>query len=887
MSVQADRYISLDSVESAVFESPATLLPLSVYQTLATFIKEALHKVPTTATEKDINSIRSHNAVSIDGDRGTGKTSVLVNLQRYLEQDHPQVLKDVFILEPVDPTLIEDHESLFLHVIVASILSDKTVQEKQCSNRDASTFLNRKLDALATALESVESQKTAIGMDKLRALFGNKRLADSVQEFFQAVLNLLGKKLLVLPIDDVDTSLNRAFENLEIIRRYLTTPYVLPIVSGDRSLNQEVTWRDFHGRLIRDSRHKSDAAYEIAVDLAQEYQRKVLPLPNRITMPSVKEFLNDPTIQLSNTPFSDDTISLRNFRVWLEIFLAGPTNGLENSRLEIPIGSIRELTQLVRHCRELIPQLPAPIKEANSELEVRRAWQMPNVSQQTLRKFHEFYIKLSKEKKRRYGAAYEAFSEATSEANPNPMNFSLQHRKAWNESLLNYFKYEAKAGVSVLVLQASRDWLSRRNGNEFDKDNSIFNTPLFQPLEQNKQKYRLFEKRADFSEWLTVLQNMAPPGWLKRLEERRTILPYPVAEVGIEVGTRWKFDEKIFDKFDPQPRSKAKYLLLLTEHYNFYSSNKRSLVMTAGRAFEIIISSLIGDLRQEDIEKISRTSPFYSTSSLAPTKVFAFDEKNEKNSINDENETRSSYVEWDDSIDAQIDDLASEIKEWRENHNMQEQFPSPWLIYKVFNKVLTQIHIYEKTIKVTPENYLNEALKLVGYTFYSTWSAFASFEKGRLFGLPEVVASSNLSRTSNFEKNDHFTYNIAPFVAASTMDEEASKHRNAFGKATETATYFLANHPLKTWIDEALDSVQYSHENQANKQDDEARRWLTQRLGLPRGKIRSPKSPRLVKILEDMQPQEANDLLIDMEKRFSKTIWLNAVESIVNKANNG
>ena len=39
------------------------------------------------------------------------KTSVLVNLKEYLQQDHKDLLKDIHILKPVDPTLLEDNES--------------------------------------------------------------------------------------------------------------------------------------------------------------------------------------------------------------------------------------------------------------------------------------------------------------------------------------------------------------------------------------------------------------------------------------------------------------------------------------------------------------------------------------------------------------------------------------------------------------------------------------------------------------------------------------------------------------------------------------------------------------------------------------------------------
>ncbi len=235
------RFIPLDVSESAVVKDSRSLLPLDVYKKIAQFIRKALDNLPESAISPELNAVRSHNAVSVDGERGTGKTSVLVNLKEYLQQDHKDLLLDIHILNPVDPTLLEDNESLFLHIIVAALLSDRAIKLAQSQSPAKSQALNKSLESLAHALASVETQSADYGMDKLRAMFGNQHLADCVQHFFKTTLDLLDKKLLVLPIDDVDTSLNRAFENLEIIRRYLTTPYVLPIVSGDRDLYREVT----------------------------------------------------------------------------------------------------------------------------------------------------------------------------------------------------------------------------------------------------------------------------------------------------------------------------------------------------------------------------------------------------------------------------------------------------------------------------------------------------------------------------------------------------------------------------------------------------------------------------------------------------------------------
>ncbi|VEC02138.1 Uncharacterised protein [Klebsiella pneumoniae] len=69
---------------------------------------------------------------------------MLVNLKEYLQQDHKDLLHDIHILKPVDPTLLEDNESLFLHIIVAALLSDKAIKLAQSQSPAKSQALNKK-----------------------------------------------------------------------------------------------------------------------------------------------------------------------------------------------------------------------------------------------------------------------------------------------------------------------------------------------------------------------------------------------------------------------------------------------------------------------------------------------------------------------------------------------------------------------------------------------------------------------------------------------------------------------------------------------------------------------------------------------------------------------
>jgi hypothetical protein len=242
-------YLPLEQPERAARINVDELLPREVYEKLSNSIASALAQLSVPSEKLSFDEQRVHNAVLLDGERGAGKTTVLVNLQQFLEKSTPDVAGQVHILKPVDPTLLEDGDSLFLNVVVAAVLSDDRVKKARERSECNGEALNRAVLRLGEALESRQTLQSDVGLDRLRAFVGSQELTRRVHEFFEAMLKLINAKLLVLPIDDVDTSLGRAFENLEVVRRYLGTPLVLAVVCGDVDLYADLVWRDFYQRM--------------------------------------------------------------------------------------------------------------------------------------------------------------------------------------------------------------------------------------------------------------------------------------------------------------------------------------------------------------------------------------------------------------------------------------------------------------------------------------------------------------------------------------------------------------------------------------------------------------------------------------------------------------
>lgn len=899
---QNKRYIPLNAGESAVLPDADTLLPRDeVYEPLARMIIEAVNKAKA-AKGQPLNQLREHNAISIDGARGTGKTAVLVNLKSYLKDR--EVLKDVHILDPVDPTLLENSESLFLHIIVAAVLHDKDVKEQQRNKPEKARCLNQTLEKLAQSLESVETQQERHGMDKVRAMYSNKQLADCVQDFFREVLGLLGKQLLILPIDDVDTSLNRAFENLEIVRRYLATPYVLPIVCGDRSLYDEVTWRDFHGRLTKDSCYRRKEAYERAVELAAEYQRKILPFPRRLTMPAVSNYWQQSNIYLRDYQQSE-VMPLRNFIAWLEIFLAGPVNGLSDSQLPLPIPSMRALTQLLNQCQKLIPALPKAVREADSVLKAKRAWQMPDVPAKAIEEFEREYQKRHKDEKREYGSAYAKFAEFAKQTSATDTDLGVGNvdREEWVVSLENHFKFEKTGGAAYLVLLARRHWREWQGAESGLRSGSIFDTPLFQPRWHGNASYQYFERNHDLSDWVDSLAGRLPKVWFRDLSGLKTILPYPLAEVGCNINgylqqqltySRKKDNQNWLDALGKVSADftsnellsqKAGLLLNLLKDQYFYKPAQRTVVLNIGRIFELIIASLLGDVGLNDLQRILHSSPFFSAKSQTQDIAVS----GQEDAIDDENTTSEDPHENKvDPLDLALSDLQQAIAQWRKEHAIAQLDISPWLIYKVFEKVYSMVSDSKDYRNGLGD--LAVAINKAGLVFYATWSAFGNFEKGRLFGLPELVTGVSLLKAKNFESNDHFKMNIGHLAPRSNQlplpDMKTAQERKHYGAATRSITYVLADHPLRKWIDEIsnLDEVSTTSSeppvpDKAESKVGQASKpkvWLCEKLKLNTGDRLTEASIR--KAIEDWSEIECHKLFDELEDKYPKATERNVLK---------
>ena len=257
-----------------------------------------INRIPEQKNYKMGMLDRVHNTISIFGDRGTGKTSFIRSLFDEIEKRYKEK-EDVVILGLIDPTLMEEKAHIFLLII--SLINDrvkKVIEEGTCE--PGGEAYKQRMDwkacvkKLAKGLPSLDKvgndynntswqddefimQK---GLDDIMAAY---QLEENFHKMVDMALKILGKKAFVVAFDDIDINMEKGWRVLETIRKYLTTPKIISLLSGNMYLyNLNVRgqqWEQFGTRLL--SKERRDY-HTLVNQLENQYMLKVFKAENRL-----------------------------------------------------------------------------------------------------------------------------------------------------------------------------------------------------------------------------------------------------------------------------------------------------------------------------------------------------------------------------------------------------------------------------------------------------------------------------------------------------------------------------------------------------------------------------------------------------------------------------
>lgn len=236
-------------------------------------------------------SDRPHESITILGERGSGKTSFLLNLENYLNNT---ISKKVSFLKILDPTLFESKQHVLLTII--SIIIQK-VEERKEVDEDLFDKYKYSLNKLAEGihlLDGIDSELSHKSIWEDSRINFNKGISSSksginfeedFKEFIEITLRYIKKEMFILIFDDIDTNIEKGWPVLEVIRKYMTSFRLQVIVSGDWNLfSTLVRVKQFENLNGIDKITKEETYLNILEVLEEQYLTKILKPENRIML---------------------------------------------------------------------------------------------------------------------------------------------------------------------------------------------------------------------------------------------------------------------------------------------------------------------------------------------------------------------------------------------------------------------------------------------------------------------------------------------------------------------------------------------------------------------------------------------------------------------------
>lgn len=310
--------LNLDKVRQGIAVNEGELLHKTQMKLLLAKIKQIMASVADFRRQFEsgqrpsaISHRRHHDAILLSGARGTGKTTFLLSALHKLQAEQVDGKYAFCVFEPVDPTLFGCNEHILLTLL--SMIAEKVRRGRDLcetssyghagSSADWENW-ERQLKELAKGLRTVGEQREDIGsepsarkdvwddaeylleqgMDSARSSY---ELEYKLHGFINASLRLLNKDAFVLGLDDVDTRPGIGWHVLEVLRRYLTTPQLIVIVSGNMELFQKLVERQQLKNFGLDFSSSKGVLQSFApqvTELTNQYLLKVLRTPMRIEL---------------------------------------------------------------------------------------------------------------------------------------------------------------------------------------------------------------------------------------------------------------------------------------------------------------------------------------------------------------------------------------------------------------------------------------------------------------------------------------------------------------------------------------------------------------------------------------------------------------------------
>jgi hypothetical protein len=272
MAARQSKYnikLSLDDERDAhALDSPADMIHQKELDFIVQLLSDSLRKAQqyTHINRSDHSAIcksRPHDTIMINGERGSGKTTFVLSLLKFIQEGKlkqtgavkPSFSAGYEILPILDPTLIEEKEHVFTNII--SRIKDKVdIKAKSLNCFDGETNglsqihqqWQEAFRCLAEGLSAIKGigdnpisneawfDSEFIMEQGIRRAHAANHLEENFHNYIYHSLKFLDKTAFLICFDDIDTNFAKGWPVLDVLHKYFTTPQLVTLLSGDMEL---------------------------------------------------------------------------------------------------------------------------------------------------------------------------------------------------------------------------------------------------------------------------------------------------------------------------------------------------------------------------------------------------------------------------------------------------------------------------------------------------------------------------------------------------------------------------------------------------------------------------------------------------------------------------
>ena len=183
--------------------------------------KDEIERIEKLCNEYDFEK-NSSNVISIVGNRGCGKTSLIKAVQKHFDEN-----KNFYVTDTIDPSIFDD--TLLIPEFFISVLAQQVEKSKENGSGEFAEF-HKKLNEIMEVISHIKSNKERFYEDNhpsdiVRTIQKRYRFDELLKELITSFYKAIGKATdtkMIVCIDDLDLVSNKyVYRMIEDIQKWL------------------------------------------------------------------------------------------------------------------------------------------------------------------------------------------------------------------------------------------------------------------------------------------------------------------------------------------------------------------------------------------------------------------------------------------------------------------------------------------------------------------------------------------------------------------------------------------------------------------------------------------------------------------------------------------